>query len=115
MKSGTPSTRTGICRGTRKSERRSDMCNHKTKRVTLVPAYREDIDVKLAPLISLLWEVGIQPEQCCQEENPGFASITFPELDMALDFLNLVARPGRAYVVEVETWKQEEDGQPCIV
>src|SRR5262249_18284404 len=74
---------------------------HKTVKVTLVPAFRVDIDEKLAPLIPLLWSVGIQTAQCCQEERPGLASITFPDLDLALDFLTIA---GREYKVDVETW-----------
>src|SRR5262245_16659989 len=80
---------------------------HPTKKVTLVPAYRVDIDVNLAELIPLLWNVGIHTDQCCQEEEPGFASITFLDLDAALDFLNLA---GREYRVKVETRDERPDG-----
>jgi len=82
---------------------------HPTKKVTLVPAYRVDIDIKLAELIPLLWDVGIQTAECCQEEEAGFASITFPDLDAALDFLNLA---GREYRVKVETGDEGEGGEP---
>jgi hypothetical protein len=39
-----------------------------------------DIDVKLAPLISIMWELEIQTMKCCEERWPGLACISFPSV-----------------------------------
>jgi hypothetical protein len=35
------------------------------------------IDVKLAPLMRLIWDTGIKTNQCCQEDRRGHACIEF--------------------------------------
>src|SRR5262249_62345089 len=85
---------------------------HPTKKVTLVPALRVDLDVKLAGLIPLLWKAGLRTTQCCQEAEPGLASISFFDIDDALGFLNLA---GREYPLKVETWDEGFADDPHIV
>ena len=51
---------------------------------------REEIDVKIAPLILEIWKAGIQTMMSCQETNPGFAWIEFDSPEDLLRFLNLV-------------------------
>jgi hypothetical protein len=82
---------------------------HKTVRVSLGTV---NIDEKLAPLIPLLWAQGIRTHQCCQEERPGQASITFPDLAHALDFLNVAQRE---YQVVAQTWDEGESGELHMV
>jgi hypothetical protein len=81
---------------------------HPTVKVMLVPAYRVDIDVKLAPLIRQLWNVGIHTNQCCQEERPGLASIEFSGTEQVELFLDVAQRN---YKVELEHWDEGEDGE----
>jgi hypothetical protein len=71
-----------------------------------------DIDVKLAPLIRLLWAHGLDTCQCCQEERPGLACIEFPGTAEVCEFLFVAQRP---YKVELETWDEGEGGEQCIV
>jgi hypothetical protein len=82
---------------------------HKTVRVSIGTV---NIDEKLAPLIPLLWAQGIRTCQCCQEERPGKASITFADLDNALKFLNVAQRE---YPVVVETRDDGEGGELHMV
>jgi len=78
---------------------------HKTVKVSLGTV---EIDEKLAPLIPLLWAQGIRTRQCCQEERAGKASITFWNLEGALEFLNVAQRE---YEVVVETRDEGEGGE----
>jgi hypothetical protein len=54
-----------------------------------------DIDVKLAPLIEQLWRLGIETNQCCEEEWPGLASIEFPGTGGATEFLFIAQKDYR--------------------
>ena len=90
----------------RPGEGYSDMA-HETVKVKLGEE-QWDIDVKLAPLIPLLWAAGIRTEQCCQEVHPGLAYIEFPGAAEAEGFLCMAQR---RYQVEVETWDEGHDGQ----
>jgi len=56
-----------------------------------------DIDVDLAPLIRLLWEMDIRTAFSCQEEVPGEASINFDNVNDAAHFLTCAGQP---YIVE---------------
>ena len=64
---------------------------HKTVKVMLGEE-QWDIDVKLAPLIPLLWAAGIRTEQCCQEAHPGLAYIEFPGAADVEGFLCMAQR-----------------------
>lgn len=80
--------------------------NHKTVKV---PFGEEliDIDVKLAPLLPLLWDWGIETVQCCQEYRPGESCIEFPGTAEVEDFLFRVQKD---YKVELETRNEAEGG-----
>jgi hypothetical protein len=80
---------------------------HKTVKVTL-GGEQWDIDVKLGPLIRLLWAAGITTVQCCQEARPGLAYIEFPGAAEVEGFLCMAQRH---YKVEVETWDEGHEGQ----
>jgi hypothetical protein len=67
-----------------------------------------DIDVKLAPLIPLLWAAGIRTEQCCQEAHPGLAYIEFPG---AVEVEGFLCMAQRRYQVELEIWDEGHEGQ----
>jgi hypothetical protein len=71
-----------------------------------------DIDVKLAPLIRLLWARGIETCQCCQEYRLGEACIEFPGTADVVEFLYVAQRE---YKVELETWDEGEDGDHSIM
>ena len=66
------------------------------------------IDVKLAPLILLLWRRGIETCFCCQEETPGVAYISFPGTCDVMAFLFVVQRP---YEVKLDTLNEFKDGK----
>ena len=51
---------------------------------------REEIDVKIAPLILEIWKAGIQTMMSCQETDPETAWIEFDSPEDLLRFLNLV-------------------------
>jgi hypothetical protein len=82
------------------------MADHKTVMVCC-GAVRIPIDAKLAPLIPLLWHVGIKTEQCCEEHWPGLARVVFPSTFDACLFLFIAQAD---YRVEVETWDEGEPG-----
>ena len=71
-----------------------------------------EIDVRLAPLIRLLWQRGIETNECCQEFNPGLACIEFPGTTEAMEFLEVAQED---YRVEVEKWDEGEPGCLAIV
>ncbi|MEN6494310.1 MAG: hypothetical protein ABFD16_08460 [Thermoguttaceae bacterium] len=52
---------------------------------------KEAIDEALAPLITAIWQAGINTAMCCQETRPGIAWIEFESLDDLRDFVNIVA------------------------
>jgi hypothetical protein len=85
--------------------------NHKTVKIVRIERQEIDIDVKLAPLIRLLWDLDIDTCQCCQEYRPGEACIEFPGTDEVCEFLNVAQRE---YKVEVETWDEGENGEHSI-
>jgi hypothetical protein len=62
---------------------------HKTVKVSRGEV---DIDVKLAPLIRLLWARGIETYECCQECRPGEACIEFPGTADVVEFLYVAQR-----------------------
>lgn len=66
-----------------------------------------DVDVLLAPLIREVWRLGIATYQCCQEEWPGLASITFPGTVEAMDFLRVAQEN---YRTDLERWDELDDG-----
>jgi hypothetical protein len=70
------------------------------------------IDVKLAPLIRLLWACNILTYQCCQEQHPGLACIEFPGTLEVCEFLDVAQRN---YKAELETWDEGEEGRLSIV
>jgi hypothetical protein len=45
------------------------------------------IDVDLAPLIARLWHLEVETSSCCQQAEPGWASIEFPSQRAVLAFL----------------------------
>ncbi len=57
-----------------------------------VGAWREEIDIELAPLIREVWVAGIETFMSCQETVPGISWIEFPSVVELLRFLNLVTR-----------------------
>jgi len=69
------------------------------------------IDVKLAPLMPLLWVEDIETCQCCEEYRPGEACIEFPSTGEVMEFLEVVQRP---YKVELETWDDGAEGIHAI-
>ncbi len=83
------------------------MTRHRTIRVEFEDI-AVDVDEKLAPLMPLLWRHGISTDECCQEERPGFASITFPGTDEIHTFLSIAERE---YKAEVETRSEAEPGE----
>ena len=82
---------------------------HKTVKVSRGEV---EVDEGLAPLIPLLWAVGIETCQCCQEYLCGQAGIVLPTLPAAMKFLNIA---GREYRVEVEAWNEGKRGCPRFV
>ena len=86
---------------------------HPTTRLVDPKGERADIDVELAPLVQLLWRLGIETITCCQdvgesiaplardlphvaseaERLRGSAQVDFP-IDAGLRFLTAVARAG---------------------
>jgi hypothetical protein len=87
------------------------MQNHKTKKVKL-DGKDINIDVKLAPLIELMWEQDIETCQCCEEYRPGEACIEFPSTGEVMEFLDMVQRP---YRVELETLDEGKGGRHAFV
>jgi hypothetical protein len=71
-----------------------------------------DIDAKLAPLMKEVWRLGIWTSQCCQESEPGLASVSFMELQDAMAFLLVCQKP---YRPSLEVWDEGEDGTHSIV
>jgi hypothetical protein len=47
------------------------------------------VDVKIAPLIRRLWDLGIETVQSCQEIEPGTAYIGFPNIAVARKFIRM--------------------------
>ncbi|OAI54029.1 hypothetical protein AYO44_03870 [Planctomycetaceae bacterium SCGC AG-212-F19] len=82
---------------------------HKTVKVSRGEV---DVDELLVPLIPLLWSHGIGTEQCCQEEQPGLASITFPDLRDVCAFLSMA---GMEYPVMAEIWDEGDDDERDFV
>jgi hypothetical protein len=68
-------------------------------------------DVKLAPLILLLWDRDITTCQYCQKYRPGEACIEFPGTRDVVRFLKVAQQP---YRVELETWDEGEEGEQQI-
>ncbi len=84
---------------------------HRTVKVKTPYGYTTPIDAELAPLVKLLWAAGIDTEQCCQEEWPGLAAITFPGTGDVMAFLEVAQRP---YRVELQTWDEGEGRRLAI-
>ncbi len=72
-----------------------------------------EIDVKLAPLIPLLWARGLETNQCCQAYRPGEACVEFRSEFDVMEFLNVTG--GRRCKVETETWDEGENGEHSFV
>jgi hypothetical protein len=66
-----------------------------------------NVDVLLAPLIREVWRLGIATYQCCQEEWPGLASITFPGTVETMDFLRVAQEN---YRTDLERWDELDEG-----
>ena len=49
--------------------------NHPTVALTVGSGHVVDVDVELAAIVGLLWAIGIRTSSCCQETQPGLASI----------------------------------------
>jgi hypothetical protein len=81
--------------------------NHKA-----VPLYcrragrRFQIDTGLAPLLPLVWALGMETVQCCQEYRPGEAHIGF---DRATDIETFLNAARRKYKGEAYTWEVDPD------
>ena len=92
-----------------------DFEQHNTVKLTGCPFLDDgeetDVDAVLAPLIRQVWRLDISTYQCCHEEWPGLASITFPGTDEAMDFL-IVAQED--YRTELERWDEGEEGEHAI-
>jgi hypothetical protein len=92
-------------------ERRPTLHGHETVKLPGNPLAGEgettDVDVLLAPLIREVWRLGIATFQCCQEECPGLASITFPGTVEAMDFLRVAQEN---YRTDLERWDELDDG-----
>ncbi len=86
------------------------MAKHKTVKVRYADE-EIDIDVKLAPLMPLVWDEDIETCQCCEEYRPGEACIEFPSTGEVMEFLNIAQRP---YKVELETWDDGAEGMHSI-
>ena len=86
------------------------MPKHKTVKVKF-EGRTLDIDVKLAPLLPLLWAEDIETCQCCEEYRPGEACIEFPSTGEVMEFLDIAQRP---YKVELETWDEGAEGVHSI-
>lgn len=66
------------------------------------------IDAQLAPLIRLIWRVGIETLTCCRNQHAGLARIGFQDTDDVEDFL-FIAR--RQYFVQASSiYEEAEDG-----
>src|SRR5262249_36209620 len=89
---------------------RNPVPKHKTVKVKF-EGRTLDIDVKLAPLLPLLWAEDIETCQCCEEYRPGEACIEFPSTGEVVEFLDIVQRP---YKVELETWDDGAEGVHAI-
>ena len=63
---------------------------HKTV-VVEVGDYREEIDEGIAPLITAIWQAGIDTSMSCQGTASGMAWIEFHSVDELASFLNIVA------------------------
>lgn len=66
------------------------MSSHPTVELTAPDGHTVPVDEEISPLISALWEHGIQTGSCCQETAPGYASVTFHSLADFLAFLEEV-------------------------
>jgi len=75
---------------------------HKTVKVA---RSKVDIDEKLAPLIRLVWDVGIDTNQCCQEARPREACIEFHSSADVEQFLFVAQRD---YKPELEVWDEAD-------
>src|SRR4051812_28387709 len=87
---------------------------HQTVRVSVRGFLTADIDVKLAPLVKLLWKAKVSTCECCQEYYPGLASIEFPGTSEATRFLDVAQRN---YKVELESVDEAfcyEDGRQAV-
>ncbi len=69
------------------------------------------IDEKLSRLMPLLWNLGIQTCQCCQESRPGLAEIEFDSTFGACEFLDIAQRD---YHAELERWDEGISGAHAI-
>lgn len=70
-----------------------------------------EIDVLLAPLMPLLWGLGIETLQSCQEKRQGYSSITFSDTGALEAFLNVGQRH---YHFELETWDEGDNGELAL-
>jgi hypothetical protein len=86
-------------------ESTSDCPSHRSEHRQVTIAWRRraaEVDEQMAPLILLLWKLGIAVSGCCQEIDPGRAWVQFPRFQDAVRFLNLVAEyPADADLHEV--------------
>jgi hypothetical protein len=85
------------------------MPEHETVKVKLGQRM-VDIDVRLAPLIRLLWDRKIRTLSSCQEQYPRRAWIVFPGTSDVKRFLDVAQKD---YRVETNvTWFDSQGGQP---
>jgi hypothetical protein len=68
------------------------------------------IDEKLAPLIRLMWKSGIETVECCEEEYPGLAMISFLET-FGVETFFYVAK--RNYFVQARGFYDEDEEGNC--
>jgi hypothetical protein len=53
----------------------TELPHHPTVALTVGGGHVISVDVELAPIIGLLWAIGIRTSSCCQEAEQGVASI----------------------------------------